>query len=216
MDIVTLQSKKGVTVLSSYPASLNGYKLSFSIRAMKYVEPAFAALEKGDEEDSVHGIAFSFPKDQLKILDAVERGYDKEIVHTLVPYVADAEKKSLAQDAFIYVRKPVEVTTDVSSEALEDVRKESVKLEEELYRPSKRYLSLLIRGAVAAGLKEEYIQSLRKVPTYQTSPEIRQRREKFFAEATSLPRRSRIELAEDASSTPLVSICGYIIKPGSK
>ena len=51
MDMVALQSKKGVRVLENCPAILHNFRLSFSTRGLDYVEPGFAGLgrEEGAE-----------------------------------------------------------------------------------------------------------------------------------------------------------------------
>jgi len=49
-------------------AILKDYKLCFDIRAMPFVEPAFANLRKS-EGDEVHGVAFCMSVASMKKLD---------------------------------------------------------------------------------------------------------------------------------------------------
>ena len=71
--------------------------MSFNVKALHHVEPAFAGLEeaKGFE---VHGVAFCMTSESLEELDNTERGYDKKHV-SLFAY--DGRKLN----GFIYMNK---------------------------------------------------------------------------------------------------------------
>ena len=71
--------------------------MSFNVKALHHVEPAFAGLEeaKGFE---VHGVAFCMTSESLEELDNTERGYNKKFV-SLFAY--DGRKLN----GFIYMNK---------------------------------------------------------------------------------------------------------------
>ncbi len=122
------------------PAVLEGYRLSFDIYAMPWVEPAFANVCKESGKE-VHGVAFKMTVAAMKQLDRQEP-YDKNYV-TLKAY----DNRDL--DGFIYIK--------------------------DFGRPdrpaSKRYMGVLIKGAESAGLKPDYIEKLKQLPTY-TPPDF--------------------------------------------
>jgi len=188
MDVDALQAKKHVKVLEYTPAILPNYKLSFTIKAMTYSEPAYASVMK-QEGAEVHGVAFLMDVQSLEELDRTEKGYNKARV-TLKAY----DGREL--DGFVYVPK-------------------EEKTEE--FLPSKRYLGVLCKGARQAGLKEEYIASLDALPTYnyKDHPEVlvaRQQREKLKG---SLQEITNEQLCKHKNSDPWVSVLGFVIKQNS-
>jgi hypothetical protein len=84
---------------------------------------------------------------------------------------------------------------------------------------SQRYLNVLVNGARAAGLNENYIRKLAALPTYKATPEIVKLRESLPA-MEDLPRMTVAELAAskpkddatDQAQHVLVSVMGYVLK----
>jgi len=188
MDVTALQAKKHVKVLEHTPAVLPDYKLSFSIKAMTYSEPAFASVTKREGEE-VHGVAFLMNEESLEELDKTERGYNKAIV-TLKAY----DGRSL--EGFVYVPK-------------------EEKTEE--YLPSKRYLGVLCKGAKQAGLDNDYLAKLEALPTYNylDHPEVLKVREDRVKIVDSLKEITKEELSNHKSEDPWVSCLGFVIKQNS-
>eukprot|EP00755_Sulcionema_specki_P029773 Sspe_Gene.92870::Locus_65634_Transcript_1_1_Confidence_1.000_Length_1234::g.92870::m.92870 len=146
MDVHALEQRKRVKVLEHTPAVLKGWKMAFTLRGIPFVEPAYAnAVETGNAEDSIHGVAFLMTPEAVAGLDKVESGYDKRMV-TLTAY----DGRTL-DNAFLYVNKPGAAS-------------------EEPLTPSARYLGVLVKGARQAGLDPEYISALAAHPVYSPSP----------------------------------------------
>merc|ERR1712150_5696 len=186
MDVTALQAKKHVKVLEHTPAILPNYKLSFSIKAMTYSEPAYASVRKMDGTE-VHGVAFLMDEESLEELDRTENGYNKATV-TLKAY----DGRDLV--GFVYVPK-VEKTEE--------------------YLPSKRYLGVLCKGARQAGLNTEYIKRLEALPTYdyKDHPEVLKAREQRANLADK--EVTNEELWSHKTEDPWVSCLGFVIKQNS-
>ena len=73
MDMVALREKKRVEVLEHVPAVLRGFRMTFSFKGVKYVEPGFGGLTQ-EEGAEVHGIAFKMTNDSVAELDRNEGG----------------------------------------------------------------------------------------------------------------------------------------------
>ena len=71
--------------------------MSFNVKALHHVEPAFAGLEEAEGFEA-HGVAFCMTSESLEELDNTERGYDKKHV-SLFAY--DGRKLN----GFIYMNK---------------------------------------------------------------------------------------------------------------
>lgn len=81
----------------------------------------------------------------------------------------------------------------------------------EEYTPSKRYLNILIKGAVQLGLDNDYIQRLNSTTRYEASEKILQIRQSR-PKPQDLPLISIQELAEHSSKNDTwVSILGFVI-----
>ncbi len=89
-----------------------------------------------EEGAEVHGVAFKMTQEGMKKLDSQE-GYSKRFV-TLDAY--DGRKLK----GFIYINQRDKPDKPAS----------------------KRYMGVLIKGAKAAGLKPEYVDKLKAMPTY--------------------------------------------------
>ena len=124
--------------------------MSFNLKAIHHVEPAFAGIDESRGSE-VHGVAFCMALESMEELDRTERGYDKKMV-TLHAY----DGRSL--EGFIYVNKPGLANAG--------------DLE-----PSSRYLGVLVKGAKQAGLNPDYIAKLARHPVYKASPAALKARE---------------------------------------
>lgn len=185
MDSDNLVKKKGVKVYQTTPAVLHGYKMEFSIAAITYAEPFFANCAKGEESDSIHGVAFETDWESINKLDKIEIGYDKATV-TLDAY--DGRKLS----GFVYVNKP--------------------HFQLRLGNPTARYLALLVNGATAAGLDKDYIARLQAHDVYRPTPETLAKRAALVAGDYPTLDMTRECLGEDPSH--FISVYGFIVKLG--
>ncbi len=129
--------RRGMTPLSSEAARLDGYRLAFSTRGIRLLEPAFANIEK-DEGASVHGVLHRLSKRDLELLDCDE-GADYRHLRVEVCGVSSGPVQALAYQS----SRPVHGL-----------------------KPSRRYLALLCRGAEEFDLPRDYRQELARVPTY--------------------------------------------------
>ena len=191
MDVVSLQAKKHVKIVDHVCAVLRGWRLAFNLPGMPKVEPSYANVVRGEDSDEVHGVAFCMTKESNEELDRTESGYDKKEV-TLQGY----DERVIT--AFLYVNKP------------------HIKLAPQDIPPSARYLGILVKGATAAGLNEDYIKNLSQHEVYQPSDETLAARS-ALPEPQNLKQVSVEELAEHGadSSEPWIGVLGYIISTRS-
>lgn len=148
MSPTFMKEKKNLELFVCKPAVLKGYKLIFS-EALKYTEPAFADLIKSNEKDvEVHGVLSLMSSKSAKNLDKQEVGYN--ITKTEV--ICYDGEKILAEVYTCKSENPV------------------------FGPPSKRYMNILIKGAIEVGLKDFYIENLKKVEYYVPSKETLEKR----------------------------------------
>lgn len=167
-----------------------GFGMGFYLKAMKFVEPAFATVipMPGSE---LHGVAIRISLEDAAKLSQQERSYDE---------------------------KEIEITA-YDGRILRGYMYVSRRFESEEFTPSKRYLGILVAGARAAGLSREYICKLESTPTYAPSAETLLVRQSLPAPRT-LPAMTVAELAATKSivyeqgTTPMcyVSVLGYICR----
>ncbi len=142
-----------------------------------------------DPNDEVHGVAFLMESQSIANLDKFEMciGYTKHIVD-LEAY--DGRRLQ----SFVY-----------SDE------KEQPK---DIF-PTKRYMSVVIQGAIQAELKHHYIEKLKAIPTYVPDANIIAKR-KLIPKPEFLPVFTLDELAKHNGSSPglekFVSCLGYVIQ----
>jgi sulfite reductase (NADPH) flavoprotein alpha-component len=130
-------ARRGLAPLSSEPARLDGYRLSFSHPGLLPVEPAFANLEP-EAGGTVHGVLHHLSTADMARLDRMEGA---EYLHEEVAVVGAV---SGAVRARAY-RNPHPV---------------------EGLRPSRRYLRGLVEGAREHGLPEDWVQALAAHPSF--------------------------------------------------
>lgn len=140
---------KGVKPLSSSRAVLHGWRLRFNVAHFFTHEGGVGNIERSqNEKDAVWGVLHFCSKDDLSLLDAAEAngyGYDRMTV-------------TVETDDRI-----VEAITYTGTASFLDDR----------CLPTRRYLQILIDGAIESELPEEYISGLRKTPILQPIPKGR-------------------------------------------
>lgn len=143
LNITSLRAK-GVEPLSARVAVLQGWRLRFNVQHFFRHEGGVGNIEfTGSHEDRVHGVLYDCPDEALKPLDDAEaygHGYDRISV--------DVEVQGEKCTALTYVGM---------AEFIDDK-----------CLPCRRYLNILIQGAVAAGLDHSYIRKLEQHPIQAT------------------------------------------------
>ena len=195
MNVEFVEKKKGYKVYESTPGIVRDWRMGFYLKAMKFVEPAFATVipMPGSE---LHGVAIRISLEDAAKLSQQERSYDE---------------------------KEIEITA-YDGRILRGYMYVSRRFESEEFTPSKRYLGILVAGARAAGLSREYISKLESTPTYTPSADTLLVRQSLPAPHT-LPAMTVADLAATKSivyeqgTTPMcfVSVLGYICRlPASR
>ena len=69
-----------ITILDHTAAILKNHRMSFNLKGLHHVEPAYAGLVESPGSE-VHGVAFCMSKESVEELDNTERGYDKKMVN---------------------------------------------------------------------------------------------------------------------------------------
>ena len=141
MNLTSLRAK-GVDPLSSERALLQGWKLLFNVRHWFRHEGGVGNIQPSeDPADCVPGLVHLCEDEHLPLLDAVESygvGYDR------IEVALDTAHGPL--QAVTYVGLPNYLDDDCL--------------------PTRRYLNILLKGAVSAGLDESYIEKLRSHPLH--------------------------------------------------
>ncbi|RYG75705.1 gamma-glutamylcyclotransferase, partial [bacterium] len=173
---------KGVDPLSSEPAILDGWRLSFDL-------PDFFAIEGGtgniqrSEPDAVHGVLHGCRNADLARLDSLEAvGISYERIEGTVTTYSGKRAR-----AFVYVGLP----SILDGQCL----------------PSERYKNILVRGASDMRLDARYIDRLRALATCPL-PEARPFALGEGAEAPVV--RVRMSLSELASRRELTGFAGFV------
>jgi len=179
-----LKAKKSVQVHEWAPCTLQGWALCFNLVAQRKIEPAYANIVPS-ENDTVHGSVCKLSKACGENLDRQERTYQIKIVE-----VTTYEGRKI--QAEVYVGRETAAPCYIF--------------------PSKRYLNVIISGAIEVGLKEEYLLMLKSLPYFRpTAADLQKRLE--LPVPSALPKMTIDELAQYDGSNgkePLSSVCGYI------
>lgn len=150
MSLTSLRAK-GVVPVASRRATLRGYELRFNVHHWFRHEGGVGNVWPSEAPGAaVQGVVHRCHRDALDSLDAVESfgvGYDRITVRLDT------------------TEGPVEAVTYVGIPNYLDHR----------CRPTRRYLNILVKGAVAAGLDADYIEALRRHPLHpeEDLPEFR-------------------------------------------
>jgi len=145
MDLTSLRAK-GVEPHSSVRAVLRGWRLRFNVCHFFRHEGGVANIERTeDPADAVWGLLHLCSDAHLAQLDAVEaRGHGYDTIN--VPVFTERGE----QQAVTYLGIPSFI--------------------DEACRPSRRYLNILVRGALEAGINSDYVDALRRHPVHQPPP----------------------------------------------
>jgi sulfite reductase (NADPH) flavoprotein alpha-component len=143
MDLTSLRAK-GIEPRASERAVLPGWRLRFNVQHFFRHEGGVANIERSDDRtDAVWGVLHLCDDAHLALLDTAEangHGYDR----INVPVLTDRGE----QHAITYVGIPSFI--------------------DERCRPTRRYLNILVRGAIAAGINSDYVNTLRQHPVHQS------------------------------------------------
>jgi sulfite reductase alpha subunit-like flavoprotein len=133
---------KGVVPLSSEPAILRGWRLTFNIPDFFRIEGGTGNIERAPE-DEVHGVLYACRDEDVRALDELEAlgvTYDRMQLE-----VETYSNRAVMANAYVGV---------------------PAKLDDG-HRPSSRYRSLLIRGAEEMNLDTGYIERLRAIDVHE-------------------------------------------------
>ncbi len=133
---------KGVVPLSSRSAALHGWILRFNVQHFFRNEGGVGNIEfTGDPNDLVFGVLHECSDEALAPLDATEAyGYGYDRITIEVEVNSDTPKQTQIISALTYVGMPDFIDNNCL--------------------PSRRYLNIILDGAVKAGLDNEYIDNL--------------------------------------------------------
>jgi gamma-glutamylcyclotransferase (GGCT)/AIG2-like uncharacterized protein YtfP len=132
---------KGITVLSSRPCLLRGYRLAFNLYTGNITEPSYANLVES-KMDIVHGVLYTYTKQDIKKMDSLETAY-----------------KRCQVTGELYDGTTLTMSTYIMTE---EEKPEHITLQD--YPPSVRYLNVLIAGAIEHKLNPTYISFLKNHP----------------------------------------------------
>ncbi len=176
MNLAALAAK-GVQPRESTRARLSGWRLTFDVHHWFALEEGGVGnIRRTESGDQVQGVVHLVDAEDLERLDRLESrgvGYDR------VEVQVELEGRAEPLRALTYVGMPDYL--DASC------------------RPTQRYLNLLIAGAQAAGLDDDYIEALRTQPVH-----LRPDRGPYRAPAATAEREiARDELVEQARWTAI-------------
>lgn len=173
MNATSLRAK-GVSPATSVKGELRGWRLRFNIVHFFRHEGGVANIERSDHrDDRVLGVVHLCDDDVLAVLDQAEayrHGYDRIEVGIAT---ADADVR-----AFTYVG---------TQEFVDD-----------RCLPSQRYLNILVKGAIDAGLDSSYVDEIRRHAVHQN-----RRRPAFIHPAGDYPTFTAATLAAHPLYTAL-------------
>lgn len=168
---------KGVTPRRSVRARLHGWQLAFDVRHWFPHEGGMGNIHRTDDPaDVVEGVLHVCDDEALVMLDRLEAygvGYDRVVV----PVETD--------DGTVHAQAYVGLPAFLDASC----------------RPTRRYLNILLRGALAAGLPAEYIRRLEEWPALpeEAVPE-------FVPPTGAL----RISVQQLAGRPELTALCGHV------
>lgn len=145
--MVSLRAK-GVLPLRSQPAALQGWRLRFNVQHFFRNEGGVGNIEHtGDPNDQVLGVLHECLDEDLAPLDATEAygyGYDRITIQVKVD--DKTTKKTHVISALTYI-------------GMDDFIDNSCL-------PSRRYLNIILNGAIQTGLHIDYINKLKTQPVH--------------------------------------------------
>lgn len=192
MSVAFITKKKGIPVQKHFQGIAHGWKLAFPKKGMDCVEPAFATIYP-DPDSVVHGVVCGFLPEDAANMDKQEGGgsfYQK----------ADLEITTYSGET---------IQANAYTAKAEDVNKETASA-------SKRYMNILINGAIESELDASWVQMLKSLPCYTPDEATLARRKAALPPLASLPAMTIAELKQHDGSDPnkpvRMSSCGYIIE----
>ena len=129
---------RGMRPRSSEPAELNGYRLVFDHPGIPLIEPSFANVEKHDSS-KIYGVLYHMTQNEISILNKMEGGGEYQNLNLEV-----LGTRSGLKTAHVFWSE----NTGIKH-----------------LRPSKRYMNILLEGAVEHSLPKEWLQFLENQPT---------------------------------------------------
>lgn len=134
---------KGVVPLRSQPAVLYGWRLRFNVQHFFRNEGGVGNIERTDDpNDQVLGVLHECLDEALTPLDATEAyGYGYGRITVQVEVNGDTTKRTQTISALTYIGMPEFIDNSCL--------------------PSRRYLNIILEGAVQAGLDANYIGKLK-------------------------------------------------------
>ena len=147
MQSATLRGRRGIEYRRALPGRVAGWRLVLDKPPVVSVGGAFANIV-ADPSSAVLGVLFEITPDDLAHLDLTEGviiGNYHRVEVTAQPLIDDSD---------------VVVAHTLTSERRDP-----------LARPTQRYMSLLLDGAIEHGLPDDYIAFLRSIPTGEETPQ---------------------------------------------
>jgi hypothetical protein len=154
MNPFVLSGRRNVFPVTSVPAMIQDWYLNFDVIGLPYLEPAFASIGKKpmfEGQPIVHGVLHEISDEDYRQIQITEGGGG----HVGVGY------DSVVLTATKYNGKQVECKTLVW------IPDNFVQYR---FFSSKRYMDLLIHGAIRFELEPAYIQFLESIPKYEVIP----------------------------------------------
>jgi hypothetical protein len=151
-DVLT--GRRKIKPVESIPGVLEGWQLTFDLRGVPGVEPAFGNI-KPNPTAEIHGLLHKMTGEEFKYLLTTEGGggeRDTGYIPTLLPVLA-------------YDGRVIQAYALV-------VRQNSPAIHQQHHLPSNRYLNLLVRGAKHHGVEESYIEYLESLPFHTKSKPV--------------------------------------------
>lgn len=140
-----------IDLISMDAAFAKDHRLAFNLRGFAPIEPAMAGIEP-DAGSECHGaLIFLKPVDYEKLWLSEGGGNNPPSYQEIVI------------DVFQYGKEDTPVTA-VAFRAANGIRRMAVDSD-----PSRRYLSMLVSGAQQLGIKDDYVQRLKNIPTADPS-----------------------------------------------
>ncbi|TDQ19479.1 AIG2 family protein [Algoriphagus boseongensis] len=142
LNLTSLKAK-GVIPIKSEKAILKGWKLDFNVKHWFDHEGGMGnIIESSNSRDCVEGVLHTCPDEHLHSLDLLEAygiGYDRIVV--------EVTTQSGSEKAWVYTGLPPYLKNGLL--------------------PTRRYLNIILKGAMAASLSDPYIEKLKNHPVLE-------------------------------------------------
>jgi hypothetical protein len=149
---MVLSDRRKVYPTQSLPCTVPGYELNFNCPGVPYFEPSFASINRITEPSQqntsieVHGVVHRITQREMWAIRLSEGGNGHEgLGYDL-----------LEVEVVTYSGKKVQAVTLIYPE-----------VEGWCAHPSRRYMNLILEGALANGLRPSYLAYLQSLPIYE-------------------------------------------------